>query len=230
MVLRAREGSRQHRDDRSGPEALGVHAKKKSLVASERHRPEIQAWRCKYLSRVLAIEASRFVFIDESGAHIAMTREYARGRSGVRVGARIPRNRGTVLTMIAALSLTGVRALMTVVGATTKEVFRTFLEKHLLPILNPGDVVVWDGLAAHKAKGMRELVWSVGAEVILLPAYSPDLNPIEECWSKVKSLLRTAAMRTVEALTVAAHYAVREVSEADARGWFSHSGYETQPK
>jgi transposase len=130
--------------------------------------------------------------------------------------------------MIGALSITGVRALMTVIGATTKEVFERFLKKHLLPVLKPGEVVVWDGLAAHKAKGMRELVHSVGADVILLPAYSPDLNPIEECWSKVKGILRSASMRTVDALTIAAKYAAREVTEADARGWFTHSGYATQ--
>lgn len=110
-------------------------------------------------------------------------------------------------------------------GATTKERFEWFVRKRLLRTLRPGDIVVLDNLGAHKPLTIRELVRSRGAELVFLPAYSPDLNPIEECWSKIKGILRSCAMRTIPGLDLAVHSAARAVRRSDCQGWFTHAGY-----
>jgi len=157
-----------------------------------------------------------------------MARTHGRARCGQRLQQRVPRNRGTVLTMIGALSLDGVEAMMTNIGATNAAVFRRFVDDHLIPILRDGDVVVMDNLGAHHATGIREAIESTGARVIYQPPYSPDLNPIEPCWSKVKSILRKIGARTVTKLTAAIHKAAARVSLDDADGWFTHCGYGSQ--
>lgn len=130
--------------------------------------------------------------------------------------------------MIGALSLDGVEAMMTNIGATNAGVFRRFVDEHLVPILREGDVVVMDNLGAHHATGIREAIEATGAIVIYQPPYSPDLNPIEPCWSKVKSVLRRIGARTVRALTAAVHKAAALVTLDDAEGWFDHCGYRSQ--
>ncbi len=154
-----------------------------------------------------------------------MTREWARGPLGQRVVDRVPRNRGTVLTLIGAMDLTGVRALMTVEGGTSGDVFRTFVTRHLVPTLRRGDLVVLDQLGAHRTVEVREAIKQAGAEVVFLPPYSPDLNPIEMCWSKLKAMLRSAARRTIDDLAAAAHCLARFITPTDAAGWFRHCGY-----
>lgn len=168
---------------------------------------------------------SRLVFIDESGSHISMTRAYARAPRGARVVGRIPRNRGRVLTMIGALCRKGFRAMMTIEGGTTGEVFLHFLTHHLVPKLRRGDVVVMDNLAAHHATGVREAIEAVGACVEYLPPYSPELNPIELGWSKVKSVLNRIGARTVPKLVRAVRTAIGSVTAKDGAGWFVYSGY-----
>jgi transposase len=208
-----------------GLKRLGYTRKKKSLSATEREAPRIQEWRQRFLERLGATSLDRLVFVDEAGTHIAMTREWARGPLGQRVVDRVPRNRGNVLTLIGALDVTGVRALMTVEGGTTGEVFRTFVDQHLVPSLRPGDIVVLDQLGAHRMDEVREAIRRAGAEVVFLPPYSPDLNPIELCWSKLKAMLRSAARRTVAELAAVAHCLARFIRPSDARGWFRHCGY-----
>lgn len=168
---------------------------------------------------------SRLVFIDESGSHISMTRAYARAPSGVRAVGRVPRNRGRVLTMIGALCRKGFRAMMTIEGGTTGEVFLHFVAHHLVPKLRRGDVVVMDNLAAHHATGVREAIEAVGARVEYLPPYSPELNPIELGWSKVKGVLNRIGARTVPKLVRAVRVAVGSITPQDGAGWFAHSGY-----
>ena len=129
-----------------------------------------------------------------------MTREYARAPRGERAHGTVPRNAGTVTTMIGALDVKGVRAMMTIEGATDAEVFETFLERFLLRKLKPGDIVVLDNVGAHKTAEVRRLIRSAGARVLYLPPYSPDLNPIELAWSKLKGLLRDFGARTRDAL------------------------------
>lgn len=168
------------------------------------------------------------MFLDESGSHIAMTREHAWAPVGTRAYGRVPRNRGRVLTMLGALSLDGVAAMMTVEGGTTRDVFLRFLREHLLPVLPPNAVVVMDNLGAHHATGVRELLASVGATPLYMPAYSPDLNPIELCWSKMKAWLRRLGARTVRTLVSAVRTAAEKVTPSDASGWFTHCGVPAQ--
>ncbi len=208
----------------------GAHAKKKTLTAVEQGEPRIQALRLSFVELAKSLDPSRLVFIDEAGSHIAMTREYARAPRGERAHGTVPRNAGTVTTMIGALDLNGVRAMMTVEGATDAEVFETFLERVLLRKLKPGDIVVLDNVGAHKTANVRRLIYAAGARVLYLPPYSPDLNPIELAWSKLKALLREFGARTRDALDEAIRRAMDLIDGADAAAWFRHCGYSGQHK
>src|SRR5262249_44110047 len=141
------------------------------------------------------------------------------------VHATVPRNKGTVTTMIGALSLVGLVALMTVEGATDADVFDAFVERVLVPKLKPGDVVVVDNVGAHKPVAVRRKIEAPGARLVFLPPYSPDLNPIEECWSKLKAFLKSFGARTREELDLAISLGMDRVSRSDAEGWFRHAGY-----
>ena len=211
--------------DEPSPAEARPDAKKKTLVAIEQSEPRIQALRRKFIEIAKSIDPRRLVFIDEAGSHIAMTREYARAPRGERAHGAVPRNAGTITTMIGALDVNGVRAMMTVEGATDGEVFETFLERVLLRKLKPGDIVVLDNVGAHKTADVRRLIRAASARVLFLPPYSPDLNPIELCWSKLKTLLREFGARTREALDDAIRRAMDLIDGADAAAWFAHCGY-----
>ncbi len=155
-----------------------------------------------------------------------MTRDYARSPRGERALGSVPRNAGTVTTMIGALDVTGVRAMMTIEGATDGEVFETFLERVLVRKLRPGDIVVLDNVGAHKTPNVRRLIAAAGASVLYLPPYSPDLNPIELCWSKLKAILKELGARTHDALDAAIRRAMDLIGRSDAVGWFKHCGYQ----
>lgn len=167
----------------------------------------------------------RLKFLDEAGSNVAMTRRYGRAARGERIYEGAPQNYGENLTMLATLSLSGVEAPMTIDGAVDGVVFLTYVEQVLVPTLEVGDVVVMDNLGAHKVKGVREAIEGCGANLIYLPSYSPDLNPIEKCWSKIKTYLRAAKARTREALEEALKEALTAVTAADAAGWFTSCGY-----
>ena len=154
-----------------------------------------------------------------------MTRLYGRAPKGERVLGSAPQNYGENVTMLGALSCSGLEAMMTVNGATDSDVFRVYIREVLAPTLQVGDIVVLDNLSAHKAAGVQEAVEARGARLIYLPPYSPDLNPIERCWSKIKTALRAAKARTREALDEAITLALATITESDARGWFKHCGY-----
>jgi len=173
-------------------------------------------------------DAGRLVFVDECGTHISMTRLRSRAPKGLRAYGKVPRNRGTNTTLIASMSLEGMGEAMAIEGATDAEVFETYIEHFLAPSLSKGQVVVMDKLGAHRTKKVRELIEGRGAELVFLPSYSPDLNPIEEAFSKIKSILRKVGARTKEALVETIAEAFRAVTPQDARGWFSHCGYETE--
>jgi transposase len=169
------------------------------------------------------------IFVDETGSHIDMARAYAWAPRGQRAYAAKPRNRGRAVTRIGAMGRNGLVATMTVEGGTDGEVFRSYVEHVLAPHLGPGDVVLMDNLKAHKVAGIRETIEAAHATLCYLPAYSPDLSPIELCWSKVKTALRTRAARTREALELAWTKALASVTASDARHWFAHCGYCTAP-
>jgi transposase len=164
-------------------------------------------------------------FVDESGVNLAMTRLYGRAPTGERVIGNVPQNYGPNVTMLGALGVHGLHAVMTVDGATDTEVFRTYVKQVLGPTLRPGDIVVMGNLRAHKAVGAQQALASRSARLLYLPPYSPDLSPIEPCWSKVKTALRKAKARTREALDRAITGALATVTDADAQGWFRHCGY-----
>lgn len=175
--------------------------------------------------RVKAVASRRLVFVDESGINTAMSRTRGRGAPGERVAGAVPQGHWKTLTMIGALRLEGVAAGVTVDAATDTDVFGTFVRDALVPALRPGDVVVWDGLSPHKAPQMREQIEEAHATLLPLPPYSPDLSPIEPCWSKVKGCVRGEEARTPEELGLAAADAFDRVTAKDARGWFKHCGY-----
>ena len=161
----------------------------------------------------------------QSGVNLAMTRRYGRAPPGERVVGAVPQNYGANVTMIATLSLRGVEAVMTIDGATDAEVFRAYVQHVLCPTLVPGDIVVMDNLRAHKVSGVREHIEACRAQLVYLPPYSPDLSPIEPCWSKLKTLWRAAQARTREALDAAIERVLAAVTPSDARSWFHHCGY-----
>ncbi len=185
----------------------------------------MQAARQSYAAEVIEFDLWRLKFVDESGVNIAMTRFYGRAPRGERVTGSAPQNYGENLTMLGALSARGLEALMTVDGATDGEVFTAFVREVLAPTLAAGDIGVLDNLGAHRCAVAREAVEARGARLVFLPPYSPDLNPIERCWSKIKTVLRAAKARTREALEAAIKQAIATMSESDARAWFKHCGY-----
>ena len=166
--------------------------------------------------------------MDESGFHTSMTRLRARAPRGKRAYGKVPRNRGKNQTLIASITLAGgMGAAVSIEGSTDAEVFEAYVKKFLAPTLRVGQVVVLDGLGAHRTERVRELlVEEHGAELVFLPSYSPDLNPIEEAFSKVKNIVRKAGARTREALDEAIAEAISAVTLEDVAGWFTHCGYE----
>jgi transposase len=175
---------------------------------------------------VRPLEWARLKFIDEAGVNLALTRLYGRAPRGERVVGSVPLNSGKNVTMIGALSCQGLMAMMTVAGATEGEVFRAYVHQVLCPTLYPGDIVVMDNLRAHKVSGIREAREQCAATLLYLPPYSPDLSPIELCWSKLKTALRTVGARTRRRLERAILQASATICEADAMAWFAHCGYQ----
>lgn len=163
--------------------------------------------------------------MDESGFSISMDRLRSRAPRGKRAYGKVPRNRGKNQTLIASMTLEGgMGACMCVKGGTDAPVFETYVEKVLAPSLVEGQVVVLDNLGAHRTDRVRELIEGRGCELVFLPSYSPDLNPIEEAFSKIKNLVRKAGERTREALNEAMAQALEAVTPRDVVGWFAHCG------
>ncbi len=197
-------------------------AQKKSKIASERDEEVRGLWR--WLAS--HFDARRLVFVDESGFNTSMTRLRARAPKGTRAYGKVPRNRGKNTTLMAAITLEGAMgASMTVEGATDAEAFEVYVEHFLAPSLREGQVVVLDGLGAHRTEKVRGLIEARGADLVFLPSYSPDLNPIEEAFSKIKALVRKEGARVREALVEAIGRALAAVTPEDAAGWFAHAGY-----
>ncbi len=173
------------------------------------------------------IDPERLLFVDEMGANTSLHTLYAWSKRGERARCSVPRNRGKNTTLLASMSVEGIGPSLAITGAVDAQVFEAYLEWVLLPELRPGRIVVMDNLSAHKTKKVRELVEGAGCELLYLPPYSPDLNPIEEAFSKIKGTLRKAEARTRETLVGALGPALSSVTEEDARGFFEHCGYGT---
>ena len=171
------------------------------------------------------IDPRKLVFVDEMGTNTSLSPRYAYSLKGRRAYARVPRNHGANTTLLASMSLEGMGPCLAVEGSTTAKVFEAYVGKVLAPSLRRGQIVVVDNLGAHKGVRVRELIEERGCQLLYLPPYSPDFNPIEEAFSKIKGALRKAQARTRKALIEALGVAISAVSARDARGFFEHGGY-----
>jgi transposase len=191
------------------------------MGASERNEAKRRIWH-----RIVShLDPWRLVFVDESGANITLARRYGWAPRGERSHGAAPRNYGENLTLVAALSLAGLDAPMLLDGAMDARAFDRYVEHILAPTLHPGQLVILDNLAVHKREPIRQAIAAAGCRVLFLPSYSPDFNPIEQVFSKVKAYLRRVGARTHEALETAIAEAIELVTPADARGFFHHCGY-----
>ena len=173
------------------------------------------------------VEAERLVFVDEMGSNTSLSALYAWAPKGERARWSVPRNRGANTTVLSSMTLEGMGSALTVEGATTSAVFETYVEQVLAPTLRRGQVVVLDNLSAHKGERVRELIEGRGCELLYLPSYSPDFNPIEEAFAKIKDFLRKSEARAREALVEAMGAAISAVTAKEACGFFEHCGYGT---
>jgi|SRR5215210_1182615 len=171
------------------------------------------------------LEARRLVFVDEMGTNISLSPLYAWAPKGERAYCSVPRNRGPNTTLLSSMSVEGMGPSLAVEGATNREVFETYVEQILAPALREGQVVVMDNLTAHKGERVKELIEQRGCELLYLPPYSPDFNPIEEAFAKIKGLIRKAEARSREGLVEAIATAISALTVQDARGFFEHCGY-----
>jgi transposase len=200
-----------------------VQPKKSSRGASERDEWLRAAWR---VLLALTLDARRLVFVDEMGSNLALAPLYAYAPKGERVYCKVACNRGKNITLLASMTFDeGIGECMVIEGSTTAAVFESYVEKVLAPTLKEGQVVILDNLKAHKGDRVRQLIEARGCEVVFLPAYSPDLNPIEEAFSKIKGILREVGARSREALLEAISEAISRVTAEDAKGFFGHCGY-----
>jgi transposase len=205
----------------AGDPPAGLDAQKKSLAASERDEEARTAWREAVATR----DAQRFVFVDESGTHTALTRLYGWAPHDQRATGSAPRNHGKNLTLVAALTPTGLQTPWLIEGAMDTATFDWYIVEQLAPTLRPGQVVVVDNLSAHKAESIRQSLEARGCELLFLPPYSPDFTPIEQAFSKIKAILRGLGARTREALQEAVRLAIEAITHDDALAWFAHAGY-----
>ncbi len=195
--------------------------RKKTIYASEQN-PEAR-WR--FLAWIRGIDPHRLVFVDESGFNVAMTLPYAYAPRGQRAVGRVPKNRGENTSLVAAISLDeGVGDAMTLTGAVDGVAFLAYIEQVIAPKLRPGQIVVMDQLGVHRKPEVREAIEARGCELVLLPGYSPDFNPIELAFSKIKAFVKAVGARTRGALDSAIAAALSTVSLGDVLGWFEHAG------
>jgi len=195
---------------------------KKSLIANERDEKE----RRKFQKMTGGLDISKFIFIDEMGSNLAMTRLYGRAEPGERVFDKVPGDPGRNVSTIGAMGLDGIRTGLSVPGAIDGETMVFFVEELLAPTLKRGEIVFLDNCPIHKMEEVEEAIEARGAWAIFLPRYSPDLNPIENCWSKVKAILRSIKPRALEELLDALVEAFSSVTVQDILGWFRHCGYQ----
>jgi transposase len=195
--------------------------KKKTLEASERKEEERELWQ----EQMKNLDASKLRVIDETGSNIALTRLYGRAPRGKRARGTIVRKRGKNVTTITDLSLQGLGEKFIIDGSANGDIFEAYIEHVFAPTLKSGEIVIMDNLSIHKGKNVRDLIESRECQLLFLPAYSPDLSPIEEAFSKLKTILRGIGARTRETLHEAIEYAATTITANDAAGWFRHCGY-----
>lgn len=200
-------------------------AKKKSLRAAEQDRPDVAEARAEWRAAQPSLDPQKLVFIDETWIKTNMTRPWGRCGRGRRLVAAVPHGHWRTSTFIAALRCDGLTAPCVLDRAINGASFLAYVEQVLVPTLAPGDIVVLDNLGSHKVAGVRRAIEAAGATLLYLPAYSPDLNPIELAFAKLKALLRAGAIRTVEALWDALGDLVACFTPAECANFLRHAGY-----
>lgn len=181
--------------------------------------------RAEFRTRAADWLVKHLKWLDETGTQLNFTRTYGRALPGARVVEGVPTDYGSNYTLLATLGLAGVQAPWFLEGAVDGEAFRLYIKEVLAPVLEPGDILLMDNLRAHKVAGIVELIEARGARLEFLPPYSPDFNPIERCWSKIKTYLRKVKARTEAALLQAIKEALATITEADIRAWVEFCGY-----
>lgn len=204
---------------------IGLVTKKKSLVASEKDRPDVVERIREFKRAILDLTSSRLIFIDETGVNLAMTPTRARAPVGERAVCKRPAARGTNVSVVGALSADGIVAFDAKDGAYDGERFLLFLESKLIPKLRPGDVVLMDNVRFHRIAAVPALIEATGARVLYLPPYSPELNPIEEAWSVFKHRMRLASARTLLDLVDALISSMAAITSNLAQAFIKHAGY-----
>jgi transposase len=223
-----RRSSRELDVELAGTGRARAAPKKKSIHAAERDTERVTALRGAFLEAIQGEDVACFKFVDETGVHLTYPRRYGRAVGGRRVRQGVSLHGGPNVTVVGALSVKGLEAVMSLDGALNQDHFAAYLEQVLGPTLRPGDVVVLDKLRVHKVAGMRERIEACGARVLFLPPSWPAFSPIENGWSNFKTSLRTAQARTREALNEAICAALKWISADDAQNWFAHCGYHVQ--
>jgi transposase len=198
---------------------------KKVLKASEQNRPDVAERRSQWQIWQTSLDPQRLVFIDETWVKTNMTRPRGRALQGERLICHVPHGHWKTTTFLAALRVTGLTAPLVVDGAINGALFKGWVEQHLVATLRPGDIVVMDNLTSHKVSGIREAIHRAEAEIVYLPPYSPDLNPIETVFSKFKWLVRSQSRRTVEALWNLCGQVAQQFHEPECRNHFQNCGY-----
>ncbi len=212
-------------DDLQSVSSSGANSKKKTLIAAEQEREDVARMRAAWKRSQEQIDPQRVVFIDETWAKTNMTRTYGRSQQGTRVIGRVPCGRWETTTFVGALRATGFVAPLTADGPMNGRLFLAWVEQHLAPTLSAGDIVIMDNLSSHKVAGVREAIEATGAELRYLPPYSPDLNPIELAFSKLKKLLRDGAARTIDKLWDLCGRVLDEFTSEECCNYFKHCGY-----
>lgn len=195
------------------------------MLASEQDRPDVARRRAQWQARQGRVESARLVFIDETWTKTNMAPLRGWGPRGTRLRAKVPQGRWQTLTFLAALRHDRIDAPWLLEGPINGETFRLYVEKVLVPTLRPGDIVVLDNLGSHKGRTVRRVIRSAGARLFFLPKYSPDLNPIEQVFAKLKHLLRKAAARNVDAVTAAVGQLLDGFNPQECANYFTNSGY-----
>jgi transposase len=208
---------------------MALTVKQKVLYASEQDRPDVRHKRATYQGRAARIDPSRFVFLDETGVNTAMTRLRGRAPRGQRLVGKVPQGHWQMTTLVAGIRADGIVAPFALTGAMDAVAFESYVEQILVPCLRPGDIVVLDRLSAHRGSAVGRAIRGAGAGVWYLPPYSPDYNPIEPIWAKVKGQLRRVEARTTEALWEALPPALGTVTAQDCQHCFAHCGYHATP-
>jgi len=202
-----------------------ITRKKKTKRAAEQDREDIKAARQAFEEERQAIQPEDIIAVDEMGCVTGMSRTYGYAPTGERAISAEPAGKGTRLSLVGAMTVEGFLGGIEVTGRVNGDVFEAFLEQVVIPTLRPGKVVLLDNASFHHREGIRELIEAQGATVLYLPAYSPEFNPIELCWSKMKAWIRKRSPQTVKALQDAITEAIHTVTMKDATGWFRHAGY-----